>query len=123
MAKIDQNRPISAVVGGNPVKHPKLQLPQRVEHVSNPQKWINRHIYAPNRDFIVKLAPRQGKMGYQEGTHRTKIGQKSLKNQFYQIAPKSVSGGGKPIFGPLEGLRGLVHVPTCPQACPIIGPD
>ena len=98
-----ENGDSEAASGPILIKHPKLELPQRVEHDSTPQKCKIRRISAQKRDFLSKSAPRRGKMGVNIGSRRVENGTKWSKMRFYQIGPKSVSDGGKPVLGTLGG--------------------
>ena len=112
--KIAQNRDISAVVARMLAKHPKLQLPQRVEHVSTPWKRKIRRISASKRNFTPKSTLRRGKMGVLRGHQGSKNGQKWSKTRFFKNYPKSVSDTGQSILGPLGGQIGPHGDPYTP---------
>ena len=92
MVKNHENRPFSFATGATTTKHPKLELLQRVEHVSTPREGPKMR-FSPYFDhfkakFGLKRGENRGWWVCLMGQNRSKMTEKSIFAKPPRIAPR-----------------------------------
>ena len=117
LVKIPSFGHISAAVVSWTPKHPKLELPQRVEHVSTPREGRKTRTSDDFEHFTTKFGhphPGGGVLGGENGP-------KWPKSRFFKTSPKTTPRGQKLVRRSPGGVCGPPGVPQTTTALPQIG--